>query len=58
MGKYHIMKKVILIGIDGATPELIEKWINEGFLQNFKKIMNGGSYGHLKSTINMTFFMI
>jgi predicted AlkP superfamily phosphohydrolase/phosphomutase len=45
------MKKVILIGIDGATPELIEKWINEGFLQNFKKIMNGGSYGHLKSTI-------
>lgn len=45
------MKKVILIGIDGATPGLLEKWIDEGHLPNFKKIKDNGIYGRLNSTI-------
>lgn len=44
------MKKIILIGIDGATPELIEKWIDNGNLPNFKKLKENGTYGRLKST--------
>ena len=44
------MKKIILIGIDGATPELIEKWIDNGNLPNFKKLKENGAYGRLKST--------
>ena len=44
------MKKIILIGIDGATPELIEKWIDNGNLPNFKKLKENGVYGRLKST--------
>jgi len=45
------MKKVILIGIDGATPYLIEKWIRDGKLPNFQKIQGSGVWGRLKSTI-------
>ena len=45
------MKKVLLIGIDGATPDLLEKWINEGHLPTFKKLKENGVYGRLNSTI-------
>ena len=44
------MKKVVLIGIDGATPDLLQKWIKEGKLPNFQKIQEKGVYGKLKST--------
>ena len=45
------MNKTILIGIDGATPELINKWIESGKLKNFKKIKENGARGKLRSTI-------
>jgi len=45
------MKKVIIIGVDGATPDLINKWIKQDKLPNFKKIQKNGVYGKLKSTI-------
>ena len=32
------MKKVVLIGVDGATPDLVEKWMTEGQLPHFQKI--------------------
>ena len=41
--------KVLIIGFDGATFNLIKPMINE--LPNFKKIMKNGVYGNLKSTI-------
>jgi predicted AlkP superfamily phosphohydrolase/phosphomutase len=47
----HIMQKVVIIGIDGATPELIEQWIKERKLLNFNKIQKNGSWGKLESTI-------
>jgi predicted AlkP superfamily phosphohydrolase/phosphomutase len=44
------MDKVILIGIDGATPDLINNWIDKGYLKNFKKLKDNGVWGKLKST--------
>ncbi len=44
------MQKVVLIGVDGATPDLIDKWVNEGKLPNFQKLRENGTWGKLKST--------
>ncbi len=41
--------KVLVIGLDGATPELIERWVAEDKLPNLKKIIQGGVYGKLRS---------
>ncbi len=44
------MKKVFVLGIDCAPPELIfDRWIDE--LPNLKKLKKNGSYGVLKSSI-------
>lgn len=45
------MQKVVVIGIDGATPDLMEPWMNEGKLPNFDKIRKNGTWGKLASTI-------
>jgi len=45
------MQKVIVIGIDGATPDLIEPWMNDGKLPNLDKIRKRGTWGKLASTI-------
>ncbi len=42
--------KVLVIGLDGATPELIERWVAENKLPFLKQIMQNGVYGKLKST--------
>lgn len=47
------MKKVILLGIDGATWTIIDKYLNEGYLPNFSYIINNGSKGTLMSTFPM-----
>lgn len=43
------MNKVVIFGIDGASPKLIEQWQDE--LPNLKRIMEGGVYGELESTM-------
>lgn len=43
--------KTALIGLDGATFDVIEPWIEEGYLPNMKKLIDGGISGRLKSTI-------
>lgn len=43
--------KLILLGLDGATWDLIIPWINDNKLPNFKKLIDKGSYGNLESTI-------
>ena len=45
------MTKTFVLGIDGASPELIEKWSNEGKLPNLKKIIDNGVFGPLESTV-------
>lgn len=39
---YGKAKKVLLLGLDGADPMLIQKYINEGKLPYFKKIIDAG----------------
>lgn len=44
-------KRVIIIGLDGATFDLIKPWAAEGKLPTFKRLMENGVYGDLRSTI-------
>ena len=43
--------KVMVIGLDGATWNLIKPWIDEGKLPTFKKLIDSGAWGPLESTI-------
>lgn len=43
-------KKVVIIGLDGATPDLVDRWVAENKLPYLKQIMEKGMYGKLKST--------
>lgn len=41
--------KVLILGLDGATPELVERWVAEDKLPYLKQIMQNGTYGKLRS---------
>jgi predicted AlkP superfamily phosphohydrolase/phosphomutase len=41
--------KVLIIGLDGATPELVERWVEENRLPHLQQIMQKGIYGKLRS---------
>ena len=43
--------KTIVIGLDGATWNLIEPWAEQGKLPNFRRIMENGVWGKLKSVL-------
>ena len=43
--------RVLVIGLDGATLDLIMPWAEEGKLPTFYKLMSEGSYGNLESVI-------
>ncbi|MCO5188753.1 MAG: alkaline phosphatase family protein [Anaerolineae bacterium] len=43
--------KLIIIGFDGATLDLIEPWARAGHLPNFARLMAEGAWGELSSTI-------
>jgi predicted AlkP superfamily phosphohydrolase/phosphomutase len=43
-------KKVLAIALDAAEPDLIEKWMNEGYLKNLASQRAKGSYGRLSSS--------
>ncbi len=45
------MKKVIVVGLDGATLELMEPWMDAGKLPHFDYLRKHGSSGVLRSTI-------
>jgi len=40
-----------MIGLDGATFDLLEPWIEEGKLPNMRRVIEESSYGRLESTI-------
>ena len=44
-------KKVVVIGLDGVTFDLIKPWAEEGELPTFKNLMDGGVHGNQKSTL-------
>ena len=43
--------RVVLIGLDGATWDLIKPWAENGKLPTFKQLMDEGCWGVLESTI-------
>jgi predicted AlkP superfamily phosphohydrolase/phosphomutase len=43
--------RVIIIGLDGATFDLINPWIKNGTLKNLKKLIQEGCSGTLESTM-------
>ena len=43
--------RVLLIGFDGATLDLIQPWVQAGLLPNFARLMTEGAHGPLESTI-------
>lgn len=52
MGKKKVPfdKKVIILGIDALSPDIIERMIDEGKLPNFSYLKTHGSYSHLATT--------
>lgn len=40
-------KRVIAIGVDSLEPSLLEKWVNQGYLPNLKRLMETGFYSRL-----------
>jgi len=45
------MSKFLVIGLDGATLDLIEPWANEGKLPVLANLMHKGAYGRLQSVL-------
>lgn len=43
--------RVMVIGVDGATLDLIEPWVKAGLLPNFARLMQEGSWGNLISIV-------
>jgi predicted AlkP superfamily phosphohydrolase/phosphomutase len=43
--------RVMIIGLDGATLDLIRPWVEEGILPTFQKLMQTGAWGPLRSII-------
>ena len=43
------LRKILFIGVDGGDWEIINPMIEAGFLPNFKKIIEGGATGRLRS---------
>lgn len=48
-GQKRPVGRVILLGFDGATPNLLEPLLAEGQLPNIKRLMETGAYGPLRS---------
>jgi predicted AlkP superfamily phosphohydrolase/phosphomutase len=44
-------KRLMVLGLDGAELSLITHWIEKGKLPTFKKLIDGGTFGLLKTTI-------
>ena len=43
--------KVLIVGLDGATFDLLRPWVDEGKLPTLSMVMQGGIWGEMKSTI-------
>ncbi|NQT81312.1 MAG: alkaline phosphatase family protein [Candidatus Aminicenantes bacterium] len=50
-GKRETHKKLILLGLDGMDPHLLQIWMKEGKLPHFKRLWNQGSFLPLRSSI-------
>lgn len=44
-------QRIVVIGLDGATFDLIRPWAEQGLLPNFQRIMNEGAWGPLRTVV-------
>ncbi len=44
-------RRVMIVGFDGATLDLIQPWVDAGLLPTFKRLMAESAWGDLRSTI-------
>lgn len=44
-------KRVLVIGLDGATFDLIKPWAAAGYLPTLKRLLDNGAHGSLRSTV-------
>lgn len=44
-------KRIVIVGLDGLEPSLIEKYMQEGKLPNFKALQEEGCFSRLQSTL-------
>jgi predicted AlkP superfamily phosphohydrolase/phosphomutase len=51
MNSVNQNKKVMIIGLDGATFDLIEPWVQARHLPTFSRLMSEGAWGPVSSTI-------
>ncbi|MHB1380622.1 MAG: alkaline phosphatase family protein [Thermoleophilia bacterium] len=47
-------EKMMILGFDGASPDLFGKWLEAGELPVMKKLVDAGAYGPLRSVPNMS----
>ena len=43
--------KVLIIGLDGTTFEILEPFLSKGEYPNIKKLMENGCHGNVKATM-------
>lgn len=44
-------RRLFVLALDGASPELIERWASEGRLPHLRKLLEEGTFGPLESVI-------
>lgn len=47
----HNCYSVLIVGLDGATLDLILPWVDEGYLPNLGRLLRSGAHSRLESTI-------
>lgn len=45
------MPKTVVVGLDGATLDLIRPWVTQGELPAVRRILDQGVYGDLESVL-------
>jgi len=45
-----LIKRLIVVGLDGQDPELTERYLRAGKLPNFRKLAESGGYSRLRTT--------
>jgi len=51
LGKRETEKKLIILGLDGMDPHLVEVWMEQGKLPNFERLRNLGDFRPLRTSI-------
>lgn len=44
-------RRVVIVGLDGLEPKLVDRYLKEGLLPNFASLIEEGAYSRLKTTL-------